>query len=355
MTLDPALAATGIGLVGGGRWARVIATVLRQIVPPAVPVWVHSPSDPQAWRDIDGQPGWQRARHLDELLRNETISHVIIARKARDHATTALACLDARKAVLIEKPFCLTLADAMRLERAARGRLCVTGHVFAYAQNIVRFRQACLTRGQVRSVTLLWGDPAQEVRHGAGKRFDPGLNVLQDVMPHAWSILRPFLPETGELQLAQTGIKGGGRCVLSQFQGGQDTRLRLALSRQHPTRLRRITVAGDDWQGMLDFSVEPGQAAVAGRSLDVAKGFSSPLRAQLRAFLSNTALPQTQLGPALEAIRLTREGLRDIRAQQARLLARGLDTPGAGYALQEIAQGGIDGDGRASQEKLDFF
>ncbi|MCC5993137.1 MAG: Gfo/Idh/MocA family oxidoreductase [Rhodobacteraceae bacterium] len=347
MTAAPPFAATGIGLVGGGRWAGVIATVLRQIVPPDVPVWAVSPSDPSAWADINGQPGWHRAGHLDDILRAASISHVIIARRARDHAATALACLDARKAVLIEKPFCLTQPDAERLERAAQGQICATGHVFAYASNIMRFRQACLDRGPVRTVTLLWGDSAQEIRHGAAKRFDAGLNVFQDVLPHAWSILRPFLPEATELKLAHARIKGGGRCVLAHFQGGE-TCLRVALSRQHRARMRRVMVTGDGWQAMLDFSVEPGRAMIAGQPLDVAEGFSSPLRAQLLAFLTNTPLPETDLQAAGEAIAVTSAGLRDIRQQQARLLARGLGTPSADYALQEIAQGGIDGDGRTA-------
>lgn len=344
MNSQPDLAATGIGVVGGGRWAKVIASILSGVVPQGrLPVCVHSPSAPDAWAEIARDYGWSPGPSLDAMLADPLISHVIIARRARDHAATALACLRAGKAVLIEKPSCLTVGDWDELHAAAAGRVCVTGHVFAYAANIRRFRAMCQSRGAVRRVTLFWGDPLGEVRHGAAKTFDRSLNVFQDLFPHAWSILHPFAG-AAPMQLARARASHGGACVVAQMTAG-DTEFAVAFSRCHPERLRRLVVEGEGWKGDLDFSREPGTATLGGHPLDVAAGHSSPLRAQLVAFLSDRPLPETAIGATREVITLTLDGLSRIRTQQARLIARRLDVPGAGFALREIALGGIAGDG----------
>lgn len=352
MNAQLSLVATGIGMVGGGRWAKVIASVLSEIVPRGtLPVYVLSPSAPNAWMDVASTLGWTQVASLDAMLPNPQISHVIIARRARDHAETAMAFLRHGKAVLIEKPACLSVGQWEQLQSAAVGRVCVTGHVFAYASNIIRFRAACHARGYVRKVTLFWGDPLDEVRHGAVKTFDQSLNVLQDILPHAWSILQPFAASE-PMKMVRIRASRGGACVVTRMNSAA-MQFSVAYSRRHPVRLRRIIVEGDGWKGALDFSREPGTATIDDQPLDVATGYSSPLRAQLLAFLSDTPLPETAIEFTRDAITLTVAGLNSIRRQQARVLGRSLDTSSARFALREMALGGIEGDGSgASAEQI---
>lgn len=350
MTPLPPIKARGVAVIGGGRWARVHASVLRQVLPAdgSVIAAAISPTNPAVWQDALTWPHWRVAPSVQDVLADPVISHVIIARQARDHAATALDCLASGKSVLVEKPFCLTLDDAQKMTEAAQGRCCAVGHVFAYARNIVRFREACLARGKVTTLTLLWGDPALEARYGAKKSFDLSLNVVQDVLPHAWSVLRPFLPD--QTPLSVTGVQSelGGARVQLVLQSG-DVRLQVTVSRSHPERCRQLTVEGADWCGQLDFSAEPGTAVLDGAPVDVATGFVSPLEAEVRAFLADAPLPETQIPTAREAVTLSAQAMAVIRAQQAQVL-RQSDPRDTAFqtALREIRLGGLRGDGIAA-------
>lgn len=350
MTTLQSINATGVGLIGGGRWANVHASVLQRILPTdgTILATVISPSNGNRWQSVQNWPNWRIATSMAQVLADQSISHVIIARRARDLAATTLEVLASGKRVLVEKPFCLTLADADTLIDTASARQCAVGHVFAYAQNIIRFRAACLARGQVTGLTLLWGDPALEARYGATKSYDASLNVVQDVFPHAWSVLRPFLPARQPLHLNDAKPEFGGARVNLALQSG-NIQLRLVFSRCHPERARHLTVDGADWRAQLDFSSEPGTATLDGQSVDVATGFISPLETELRAFLSDAALPETHLAATRETVALSEEALKIIRAQQADLLRQSTTNDAAFQtALREVSLGGVRGDGTAA-------
>jgi predicted dehydrogenase len=318
---------TGVAIIGGGRWARVLGSVLAGL--DTGPVTVCSLGNPSAW---DGRPaGWQLA-DMSAIWADPGIRHVIIARRARDHAATALTALGAGKALLVEKPFCLTRAQADAL--LAVGGVCQTGLVFLYAPFLHRFRAAM---GKARTLRLVWSDPATETRHGAAKAHDPALNVVQDVLPHAWSIIRPLLDHDPTLIAVQTAT--GGQSVELALRAG-DCDITLLLRRGHGARERVLTVAGTGFDATLDFTTEPGQALLNGAPLDVATGYASPLRAQLSAFLAGTPHPLAPIARAVAALDLTLAAMALIRRDQAAAIRAG-DT----LALREVALGGIAGDG----------
>lgn len=325
---------TGVAIIGGGRWARVLGSVLPRVW--AGPVTVCSPGNPAAWQDRPA--GWQLA-DLPGVWADPAIRHVIIARRARDHAATVLAALAAGKAVLVEKPFCLTRAEADAILSA--GGDCHTGLVFLHAANQARFRAGVLAAGRPSRVTVDWADPAAEQRHGAAKGHDPALNVVQDVLPHVWSLVRPLV--TGPLHLAGVALADGGQSVTMHLDGA--ARVVARMQRNAAARVRRLAVEGSGLAATLDFAVEPGDATLNGAALDVATGHSSPLAAELAAFLNGPRHPLGQLAQAVEALDLTLQALPAIRAQQAEAIRQGT---GAAAALREVALGGLAGDGIAA-------
>jgi predicted dehydrogenase len=321
---------TGVAIIGGGRWARVIASVLPRVW--AGPVTVCSPGNPAAWDDRPA--GWWLA-DLPGVWADPAIRHVIIARRARDHAPTVLAALAAGKAVLVEKPFCLTRSEADAILSA--GGDCHTGLVFLHAPNQARFRAAVLAAGRPDHIAIDWADPATEQRHGAAKGHDPALNVVQDVLPHVWSLLRPLVD--GPLRLSEVAIADCGQSVTLHLEGAAAVVARM--QRNAAARVRRLSVAGLGFSAMLDFTAEPGQATLNGAPVDVASGHASPLAAELTAFLHGPRHPLGQVARAIEALDLTLQAMPSIRAQQAEAIRRG-----AGLAaLREVALGGMAGDG----------
>jgi hypothetical protein len=343
---------TGIALIGGGRWAHVLASVVVDLLSKDTTAIVVSESNPDGWADwLSSHRQWESAPTIEQALARSDVSHVVIARRAKDHAKTCLLALAAGKAVLVEKPFCLTLGDLDHLLEESRDAHCGTGLVFHFARNQSLFREACQKQAPINEITLDWGDPKAEVRHGQAKSYDPSLNVLQDVMPHAWSIIHPFLH--GEaMRLEDVAIEGGGRSVTLNLRA-DDVSIRILMQRDCAQRTRLLRVNGADWQAQLDFATEPGHAEIEGATVDIANGFSSPLAVQLRAFLENRLPPATAFMNAQDAIRLSVEALGQVRFKQAKAIQSG-NTDAADYARREIESGGVSGDGIAvSQNAID--
>lgn len=341
---------TGVGLIGGGRWARVTASVLDAVLAGQVPVTLCSPANPTGWRGWSGRPSWTQVARMEEVLEKPCVSHVLIARRACDHASTTLAALAAGKAVLVEKPFSLTQADCARVVAAADGHLCLTGLVFLHAPNLQRFGSACRSAGAISHVDIVWSDPIEEIRHGERKAHDYSLNVVQDILPHAWSLIQTVSP-TRELHLASVDCQQGGQSVRLTL-AGPGLSVSVQLRRGFDRRERILRVVGHQLSAQLDFTVEPGQAVLNEQPLDVTQDFSSPLAAQLRAFLHGPANPLSSVKAAAEAVALSQAALALIRPAQAAAVREGL-APGAGdlprtaacYALRELSAGGVDGAG----------
>lgn len=347
----------GVALIGGGRWARVLGSVLDTVVPDGAPIVAVSPTNPAGWTEwVKDHPRFQIGESLASVLERPEISHVVIARRAFDHAATCLAALAQGKAVLVEKPFCLTLAQADALITASQGAVVGTGLVFHFGRNQVAFRRACLARGSPTHLHLDWADPRTENRHGLSKTYDASLNVVQDVLPHAWSILRPYLGED-PLELRDVTEAEGGRDVTLALVAGTVS-VSIRMQRDAECRTRRILVNGSRWKANFDFAVEPGQAVLDGRKLDVAEGFASPLAAELRAFLGDELPAQVRFESAQEAIRLSVAAITRLRPLQAKAIALG-NRPtacakarrSALYAIREITSGGLLGDGRCISEQ----
>ncbi|MGH9130182.1 MAG: Gfo/Idh/MocA family oxidoreductase [Acidimicrobiales bacterium] len=74
-------------------------------------------------------PGLAAYASSDELAADEDVSAVIVATPPVSHASLALALLEAGKHVILEKPMCLTVAEADRLIALARSNdLALTVH-----------------------------------------------------------------------------------------------------------------------------------------------------------------------------------------------------------------------------------
>ena len=345
-------ALTGVGIIGGGRWARVLASVLDDVRPDNVEVQAASDHNAASWKDwTTGRSGWSSAPSASKLLGNPEISHVIVARKARDHATTVLDALSKDKAVLVEKPFCLTQSSLQQLLLAAEGKYCATGHVLLFAYNQILFRNACVARGKARKIMIEWADPAGEFRHGERKTYDASLNVLQDVFPHIWSISKPFFPGA-PITLDGLSIDGGGRDVQLELSAG-DAEMTVKMARDRSKRERLLTVQGDGYTAALDFAREPGTAQIDNTALDVAEGYSSPLAAELTGFLGGQMPDLALLENAAEAIRISVASMLQIRKLQAKELLcspepNSKQRQSANYALREVSGGGVAADGQVA-------
>lgn len=125
-----------------------------------------------------------------DLLADDTIEAVSICTWNNSHAEIAIAALDAGKHVLVEKPLCKTVEEALRVEQAVKrsGNVLQVGFVRRYATNtniikdfidanklgdIYYAKASCLRR---------LGNPggwfADKERSGGGPLIDLGVHVI---------------------------------------------------------------------------------------------------------------------------------------------------------------------------------
>lgn len=250
-----------VAVIGGGRWARQLTQVLCDLTPPTVRISVHSR------HNAESLSVWLRSRGLEErvevsfgwprLLRARSTA-VIVANAARDHESAAAAALSECVPVLVEKPIAPTAAASHRLVDLARSRNTrfAAAHVFLFARYLESFVRLVSETGGIRSVRVRWMDPSNESRYGEKKRFDPGLPIFADWLPHVLSItsaLTPGLPQRCE---RLKFLRGGAHLELELVLGS--TPCSVELVRNGDRRQRVVEVVTLEKTLLLDFSREPG-------------------------------------------------------------------------------------------------
>ncbi|MDY6922817.1 MAG: oxidoreductase [Pseudomonadota bacterium] len=133
-------------------------------------------------------PDARPAATLDEALSDPAIGLVVVATPNALHAPQALAALEAGKAVVIDKPFALDLAEARRVaDRAeARGLLLSVFHNRRRDADFLALK-AELASGRLGAVQTFeshFDRFRPEVRDRWRERDEPGGGIWHDLGPH---------------------------------------------------------------------------------------------------------------------------------------------------------------------------
>jgi predicted dehydrogenase len=271
-------------LFGGGRWARVIAGVLGEILPEKHHIfWVsrYGQDELAEWKKK------KSANHItllteDASVWDNKIHASIVATAPVTHALYAEKSMARGIPTLIEKPFAINMAEANRLMVLAKETVCPVGvnHVFMYASYLEDFA-ARLKDVPIKNIKITWHDPALETRYGEEKRPDFYTSMAHDMFPHTWSILRILCPDpdimVNDVTYAPDGtvlIRGNAASIS----------LEISLSRRSAGRMRQININGDQW--ILDFTQEPGFILHQNSKIENQWRGATPLSRSLREFLN---------------------------------------------------------------------
>jgi predicted dehydrogenase len=280
-----------LALVGGGRWARVLISVLHEILPPDARILVVTLGNGAAMRK------WSTERYPDRIEVGDFLPDargefdaVIVANAARGHAEAALRALGAGIPALVEKPLALTEADAREIvELAERNRVpLATSRVPLFARYVERFRDIVANSGKIENVRFSWTDSKDEVRYGETKTYDSAVTLFEDLLPHMLPILRRLVG--GPIALGGVTLSGGGRLAELQLTAG-DIPCTLSLGRDTAARTRIVRVQSSN-DSVLDFSEEPGRIVAGDKTCDGDPDWNSrprPLATMLRCFLEGLA------------------------------------------------------------------
>jgi predicted dehydrogenase len=295
-----------VAVVGGGRWARVLLDVLAGLLPPSVPLSVHSRSNAAGMRE------WAAAKGLQGRVTVGSgapeAAAVLVANLARDHEAAAVAALKAGAYVFLEKPLAPDAAAAERIV-AAGGRLAAS-QVFRWARYVDLFAKRCAQAGPLESLSVQWTAPAGERRHGEAVRLDESLTATADVLPHVCALVEA-LSGTAPTRLRSAAREGGvERLGLDAGSLPVDVRLQ----RAGDARRRLVEARAGGRLLTLEFSTEPGTIAGPAGEEEADPAWNTrprPMAAMLEAFVAwaGGAPKDPRLEPAtpLQACRLADE------------------------------------------------
>ncbi len=340
-------------ILGGGRWARVVAEVLVQLLPPTHGLTLCSPRGADLLTAWARQPGF--AGRVNVLADRPTAFEagfppaVLVVNAARDHISSARWALATGATVLIEKPASMTLAALEQLvgEPAARDRL-FAAHVFRFANYFSSLRQRIARARHVHSFRVIWEDAAGEVRNGEAKKYDASVPILHDCMPHVVSILQALTDQVPSVAGPVEVEQGGARVRLALRIA--DLPCEVILARNARRRARVVVVQTDLGEVTLDFTAEPGVIDHAGVQVAADTAWLErprPLASLLRAFLDAAGGgwpdPRLALSTAVETCRLVdacadsyQDGL--IKALERAYSLGEADLVALDYGLAELLQ-----------------
>jgi predicted dehydrogenase/acetyltransferase-like isoleucine patch superfamily enzyme len=190
------------------------------------------------------------AMTVAEVLADESAQGVVIAAPAAEHATLALAALDAGKDVFVEKPLALTVEAAEEVVARARAldRVLMVGHLLQYHPAFLELRRM-VDDGSLGQMRYLYSH-----RLNLG-RFRREENTLWSFAPHDLSMLLALVGEQPDHVSAE-----GATYLTHHVPDVTTTHLRFPsgprahvfVSWLHPFKEQRLVVVGSEAMAVFD-------------------------------------------------------------------------------------------------------
>jgi predicted dehydrogenase len=181
--MRPDRPALGVAVVGAGYWGPNLARNFAAS-PEWELRWVCDLDEERARRVAYPHSDVRVTGALDDVLDDPSVHAVAVATPASTHAEVGMACLDAGRHVLIEKPLAATVAQGEKLVAAAeeRGLVLMSDHTYCYTPAVRKIRQL-IDDGALGDVQYV-----DSVRINLGL-IQRDIDVIWDLAPHDLSIL----------------------------------------------------------------------------------------------------------------------------------------------------------------------
>jgi predicted dehydrogenase len=292
------LSAPVVGLVGFGRWGRLIFRDLRAL---GAEVHVAVPSDAsqQAALESGAASVVASAGDLPDA------DGYVIAPVTVRHAECVRALLDRDRPMFVEKPLTADPDSAAGLVDAAGERIFVMDK-WRYHPGVVEL--ARLARdgafGPIRSITshrLGWGNPHRDV------------DAVWILLPHDLSIAVEILGRVPQPRFA-AAADASGTGMLAVLRDDDGPLVTCEVSADHPVNRRTIVVVGehgsgqlaDSWDDRIVLAGTVDGVEITPETRERSVGAELPLEAELRAFLDHVAggpPPRSSADDALAVVR----------------------------------------------------
>lgn len=233
---------TRIGIIGCGQWGPNHIRNFSNLAGSEVVLCADlSAKRLQAMREAFR---WIRTtNNYKDILRDSTITAVVISTPTDTHFRIAKEALMARKDVLCEKPLCLKETEVRELIRLAgrKKRILMVGHVFLFNAGIQKLKEA-IRDGECGRIYYMHSE-----RTNLGP-FRRDVNAVWDLAAHDISIFNYLLNS-----LPKEVAACGGRYLQQNLEDvafislvyPMDVLVNVHVSWLDPRKVRQITVVGD--------------------------------------------------------------------------------------------------------------
>jgi predicted dehydrogenase len=287
-----------IALIGGGRWGRVHASNLVQLLTSRDRVlWVSQHNQDGLRKNIaqfspDG-PTFELLARLDEALVERPAAALVVT--APDtHVAAADACLGRGIHAFVEKPLALQLGEAQLLiDTAAKAGLVLAVGVHLLSASYLHHFKNQLAARRITRISIRWFDPIHELRYGERKRADDSTPLAHDLYPHIWSIVRVLTGAGAQIIVGASKQVDGS---ISFESTASAVKIDARCGRHAGARERHIGVVfHDGGTAGLDFTEEPGTATLGDAALPPDPLWGTTLRpvmTEVRDFLAQISSPE---------------------------------------------------------------
>ena len=267
----------GVAVIGAGYWGPNL--VRNFLACPEVDLcWVADLDRERAARAVGRRSTVRVTDDLGAVLSDDRVDAVAVATPAWTHFEVALACLEAGKHVLVEKPFASSVAEGEKLvATAARsGLVLMCDHTYCYTPAVRKLGEL-LGSGALGDLQYF-----DSVRINLGL-VQPDVDIFWDLAAHDLSILDFLLPDGHHAQAV--GAQGadpigvGHACVgyLSMPLAGGGI-AHIHVNWLSPTKIRTTIVGGSRRIAVWDDTNPAQRLSMYDKGVDLAGPVSRTVR-----------------------------------------------------------------------------
>ena len=149
-----------IAIVGMGRWGKNLIRDFSKLVQVKTCVTTGNRKN-LAWLQ-QNYPDVIHTTDIHEILKDPSISAIVIATPINSHFSIAKKALESKKHVFVEKPLTKTVAEAQKLIKIAKKnqRCLFVGHVFLYNEIFKKIKAIHKTES-IKYINFEWKNSAR--------------------------------------------------------------------------------------------------------------------------------------------------------------------------------------------------
>lgn len=240
--------AKNVAVIGCGHWGKNLVRNMAELGALAAVCDAYAPNA-QAQSTLHHVS----VRNVDEIIADPSITGVMIAAPAVQHAALATQALNAGKHVFVEKPLAMTVADAEALAALAKktNRVLMVGHLLQYHPAYVKLKEMA-EAGEFGALHYVYSN-----RLSLGK-LRTEENVLWSFAPHDISMVLGLFGEAPVSVSAQgsTSLTPGiPDVVTTQFTFASGAKGHVFVSWLHPMKEQKLVVIGEKAMAVFNDSL----------------------------------------------------------------------------------------------------